>query len=263
MRHVFGIVILEFKRDAMVYHMINTKNAGLLSFTDFKDLDYIPLFLDSAFYKIVLCLEEATIYVDGAKRMLKKNEILFCKPLNTIQVVGRPTKLKAVAFNKDFYSLTDYDDEVSFYWFWFYGTEHPLTLKLTENEAKAYTKMYNYLERELEVNDTAKEDELINVLKRMHSISSLKIQNAHNQPVLLNTQLQTIKRFNDLMDQHFKKKNGTSTKNKFPFKSPRTITQLFKKHKVSNPSDVISEQLIQETKRILLRINRTSEKWNY
>ncbi|WP_299249408.1 hypothetical protein [uncultured Aquimarina sp.] len=125
------------------------KSGGLFFLSDFKNTDYQGLLTSSALYKIIYNRGNAVkIYVDHKMITLKRYEVLFCKPLNTVQVSHSHDAVSVVAYNKDFYKLSSAEEEASFYWFWYFGVNHPHIFKLSKVEQGFFKMMYDCMERE-------------------------------------------------------------------------------------------------------------------
>ena len=249
----------------MKHDFINPNNGGLFTVTDFEDINYSPLFMDSALYKVFLnTSEETKLFVDGDLKVIKKNQLFFCKPLNCVEVISKSEGLKAIAFNRAFYSIRDYEDEVSFYWFWFFGTKYPMLLSLPDNDVQTFENMFDCFEREFTSDiSTVQEEMLRYVLKRVLTMSKSYMKDNGESFKLHNSQLEMIREFNQLIENHFKEKHQVSDYAAMMYKSPKTISNLFREHTDRTPSGAIRDRIILEAKRLLLRTDRTIEEITY
>ncbi|MEW7291603.1 helix-turn-helix domain-containing protein [Aquimarina sp. 2304DJ70-9] len=248
----------------MKHDFINPENGGLFMVTDFEDLSYMPLFMNSALYKVFInTAGDTKLFVDGDLKVIRKNQLFFCKPLNSVEVIDEPSSLKAVAFNKAFYSIRDYDEEVSFYWFWFFGTKYPVLLSLSDEDIYDFETMFDCFEREFENDNKVQEEMLRYVLKRILVLSKLYLQKEDTEPKLHNSQLEIIHKFNELIESHFKKKHQVSEYAAMLFRSPKTISNIFREHSDDTPSGVIRNRIMIEAKKLLLHTNRTIEDITY
>ncbi len=249
----------------MKHDFINPENGGLFTMTDFENINYTPLFMDSALYKVFLnTSEETKLFVNDDLKVIKKNQLFFCKPLNCVKVVGKSNGLKAIAFNKAFYSIRDYDDEVSFYWFWFFGTKYPMLLSLSENDIVTFENMFDCFEREFENKINRVQEEMLRyVLRRVLLMSNSFIKEKEQSCKLHNNQLEMIRKFNQLIENHFKEKHQVSDYAAMLFKSPKTISNMFREHTDVTPSGAIRNRIILEAKRLLLRTDQTIEDITY
>ena len=190
----------------MQHHIISPNTGELFFLSDFKDNNYQSLLSSSALYKILFNTGKSEkIYIDNATYIIKSGEIVFCKPLNTVQVYNTNTKLKVVAFNKEFYKLSSTEEEVSFYWFWYFGIKHPHFVDLTSIEHDFFKMMYDRLEWEF-VQSNGCIETVRDILKKIMAVSVTKIETLHNKPALADIQLNVIKKFNTLIEEHFQNK---------------------------------------------------------
>ena len=60
------------------------------------------------------------------------------------------------------------------------------------------------------------------------------------------------------MEQHFREKHKVADYAELLFKSPKTISNIFKKASYPSPLAIINERLILEAKRLLLFSNKTA-----
>ncbi|WP_394972915.1 helix-turn-helix domain-containing protein [uncultured Croceitalea sp.] len=249
----------------MKHDFINPENGGLFTVTDFENMNYTPLFMDSALYKVFLNTSgETKLFVDGVLKVIQKNQLFFCKPLNCVEVVGKSDGLKAIAFNKAFYSIQDYEDEVSFYWFWFFGSKYPMLLSLSEMDVDTFENMFDCFEREFENKINRVQEEMLRyALKRVLVMSNSYVKDEGANCKLHNSQLEMIRKFNQLIEKNFKEKHQVSDYAAMLYKSPKTISNMFRKHTDSTPSDTIRDRIILEAKRLLLRTDQTIEEITY
>ncbi|GMN06109.1 helix-turn-helix domain-containing protein [Croceitalea sp. MTPC5] len=245
----------------MIDQYVNKSDGSILIYTDFSNISYRPLFMDSAFYKVVFCESgSANIIVDGKEFELKENELLFCKPLQSLSVPNlRSKNLKAVAFNKTFFSLQDNDEEVSFYWFWYYGPKQPLKITLKDGEASEYATMFNCFLDEFNKRDKLCEEMLRYVLKRLFVKTNTIVLDDNCLPFIRQNQLQTIRRYNDLIENHFREKHQVAEYASMLSKSPKTLANLFKRYGTKPPSRVLHERIVLEAKRLLLNTPKTAD----
>lgn len=248
----------------MKHDFINPKNGGLFTVTDFENINYTPLFMDSALYKVFLNTSGDTrLFVDGDMKIIQKNQLFFCKPLNSVEVAGRSDGLRGIAFNKAFYAIRDYDDEVSFYWFWFLGTKYPMLVSLPEEDIDLFENMFDCFELEFK-NDACKiqEEMLRYVLRRILAMSNLYLDDKKSFK-LRHSQIEIIRKFNELIEYHFKEKHQVSDYAAMLCKSPKTISNMFRKYTDATPSGTIRNRIILEAKKLLLHTDHTIEEIAY
>jgi hypothetical protein len=243
----------------MQHHIICPKTGGLLFLSDFKNKDYEGLLRSSALYKIIYNRGNAiNIYVDHKMITLKKEEVLFCKPLNTVQVTYQHEAVKVVAYNKDFYRLSNAEEEASFYWFWYFGVNHPHIFKLSEAEQDFFRMMYDSMEREFnQFNgcvDTVRE-----LLKRLMDVSLIRVKGSPIIPAIGERQLHIIKKFSLLIEDHFRNKIAFADIPKLLKRNPPYLSKLLTKYFGKRAVKTAKEKFIQESKQAGARIEKRME----
>lgn len=169
------------------------------------------LLANSALYKILYNPgENIKILLNGTVKHFKKGSALFCKPLNDVQLLNNAHEVKVMAFNKDFYPLASEEDEINFYWFWYFGVEHPQFIDLNDSEVRFIETLLKSSEEKFSFKSSKFYDSQQLIIKRMIRAFSLTIQNSSNKAVLSPLQLSSIKRFNGIIETHFKTKNTIS-----------------------------------------------------
>jgi hypothetical protein len=85
-------------------------------------------------YKIVWSNDkDVTIGIDGYSIVLKKDQMIFCTPLNVLDI-PQEEGLIAIVFNREFYCIRDHDDEVSCNGFLFFGSSTPPIITLNKKD---------------------------------------------------------------------------------------------------------------------------------
>ncbi|MEM8565569.1 MAG: helix-turn-helix transcriptional regulator, partial [Bacteroidota bacterium] len=80
---------------------------------------------------------------------------------------------------------------------------------------------------------------------------------------LNDTQIDVIRKFNVLVDIHYKSKRHVSDYAELLFKSPKTLSNLFAKYGQRTPLQIIHERLVVEAKRLLLYTDKTAKEIAY
>lgn len=215
----------------MKFEHINKENGGLLFLTDFKESSYKPLFSDSALYKIVLSSRNgSTIFINNKIKVLKKNELLFCKPLSNIEVIDGDQGLVAIAFNKDFYEIQNQNDEILFYWFWYFGVSHPLIMSITDQETTPFNLIFKMFLKDFK-NGSDIQYSIRKKIKLLLIYVSQRLKLEDKSPILKMNQLNAAKKFSQLVEAHFIKTERIkrTTSNNYFFQFKRTLTNIFQK----------------------------------
>ena len=233
---------------------------GSLVLTDFNCASFENRLGEGDFYKIIWAKDnDITIGIDGYSIELEKDCILFCTPLNMIQIEPFSKGVTSLIFDREFYCIRDHDHEVSCNGFLFLGSSAPAIVKLSEAERKSFELHFTFIEEEFE-NDDEIQGEMLRVLLKRLLIKSVRLlKNRIVDPTLEQPKLDIIRQFNLLVEAHFKEKHKVSEYADLLHKSPKTLSNLFSKFNNKTPLQVINDRIILEAKKLLLLSERSSK----
>lgn len=244
------------------YH--NLKDEGIFTITSFQCGPSLQLLQEKGLYKIVWCSDgEESLVVDGYEVTLKKDQVLFCTPVNVIDIPKDNYGLIAFVFNKEFYCLQQNDSEVSCNGMLFYGSSNAPIINLNEKDQRSFSAMLVLFQEEFDNKDTVQGEMLRTLLKRMLITATRLIKQENNQESLSVKQVDLIRKFNILVEQHFKEKHQVADYAELLFKSPKTLSNFFKKHNVKSPLKTINSRIAAEAKRLLLYSDKSAEEIAY
>ena len=244
------------------YH--NIKDEGKFTVTSFQCGPSLQLLTEKGLYTIVWCTEgEERLVVDGYEVVLKKNQVLFCTPVNIVEIPKDNYGLIAFVFNREFYCIQHNDSEVSCMGMLFFGSSTAPIIDLTVKEQASFNAMLVLFQEEFDTRDHIQGEMLRTLLKRMLITSTRLIKQESYQPDLTVKQVDLVRRFNILVEQHFKEKHQVADYADLLFKSPKTLSNFFKKHDVKSPLKIINERIAAEAKRLLLYSDKSAEEIAY
>lgn len=208
-----------------------------------------------------------SIHVDGALIRLKQHQILCLAPNQTVEVsyipqsaisdalINDDTDLTEdaylIQYNRDFYCILDHDKEISCAGLLFYGaSSHPI-IQLDESHQKKITRLIEVFLDEFETKDNIQESMLNMLLKRWIIICTRLLKEQANVQYDAE-ELEDIRRFHVLVEQHFRIKQKVSDYAEMLNKSPKTLANLFAKNNEQPPLTQIQDRIILEAKRLLL-----------
>ena len=241
-----------------------------LTYSSFKDEDVFMLtdfscdasrevLMKRDLYKIIWCQEETLeITIDSYRLTMQKDEMIFCTPLNVIQLKEDTTGLLTFVFNKEFFCIQTHDEQVSCHGFLFFGSSEPQRIVLNELEAKGYRLVLEMLKEDLSIQDHLQGELLRSSLKRM-LIKSVRIaKTTLTQPDISNAQMNIIREYNVLVEKHFREYHHVKDYADLLFKSPKTLSNLFPKYSNKSPLMVINDRILLEAKRLLLYSDKSA-----
>ncbi|MFT5892492.1 MAG: AraC-like DNA-binding protein [Dokdonia sp.] len=210
-------------------------------------------------YKIVWSNDkDVTIGIDGYSIVLKKDQMIFCTPLNVLDI-PQEEGLIAIVFNREFYCIRDHDDEVSCNGFLFFGSSTPPIITLNKKDRTCFEAAFYLLEEEFEEKDHIQGEMLRVLLKRILIKSSRLIRKGLNDTTIPSPQLDIVRRYNVLVEKHFREKHQVSEYAEMLHKTPKTLSALFKRMGDALPLTIINNRILLEAKRLLLYSDKTAQ----
>ncbi len=227
-------------------------NNGQLDLIDASQLVFDSAELRKDCYKIIWSRNDSiNLGVDGYRVHLKKNHLLFASPLNTLDFHVENQDIIIYSFNREFYCIRDHDEEVSCNGFLFLGSSSPLIVELNQKEQKSFNILYEVFVEEFENMDHIQGEMLLVLLKRL-LIKSVRIARKllpiEDMP---QSKLDTIRKFNLLVEMHFREKHKVSDYASLMNMTPKSLSNLFSRYFKKSPLKVINDRRILEGKRLL------------
>jgi AraC-like DNA-binding protein len=220
--------------------------------TDVSESKYKSAHKRDDLYKIVWAMnDDLKLGLDGYRIFLQKNHLLFATPLNQLDLDIENKDVVVYSFNREFYCIRDHDAEVSCNGFLFLGSSTPIVVALSEKEQKSFRLLYEFFVEEFETSDHIQGEMLLVLLKRL-LIKSVRIARkvlpVEDMP---QPKLDTIRKFNLLVEMHFRKKHKVSEYADLLHMTPKSLSNLFSRYYNKSPLRVITERIILESKRLL------------
>lgn len=220
--------------------------------TDVSELKYKSADKRDGLYKIIWAMDDdLNLGLDGYRVFLQKNQMLFVTPLNELDLDIENKDVVVYTFNREFYCIRDHDAEVSCNGFLFLGSSTPIVVALSEKEQRSFRLLYEFFVEEFETVDHIQGEMLLVLLKRL-LIKSVRIARK-TLPVedMPQTKLDTIRKFNLLVEMHFREKHKVSEYADLLHMTPKSMSNLFSRYFNKSPLKVITERIILESKRLL------------
>lgn len=239
----------------------NTREGSRAILTDFESVSCKGLLRREGYYKIIWAMAPLTnMRVDGYDYAMKANQVLFCTPINYIDLPELEAchDTYAFVFNREFYYNPDHDSEVSCYGLLFYGSSQPVTIALDHRAQKRFHDIFDIFKEELEYVDSSQGEMLRAMLKRLLIKSTRLAKKDLVVPNLAQSQVDVIREFNVLLEMHFRKLHQVKDYAELMCKSPKTLSNLFRKYKYHTPLTAINQRILLEARRLLLFSNKSA-----
>lgn len=189
--------------------------------------------------------------VDDMVLELMPNQIVTVTYLQNVSFTKTDLPLSAILFNREFYCISDHDSEVSCNGILFFGTQDLPIISIPEDQLRKFNIWFEVFLEEFSTPDNIQGDMLQMLLKRLIIMSTRLAKEQHIVKALNNDQVDTIRKFNYLVDIHYKTKRKVSDYAEMLFKSPKTLSNLFSIYNQRSPQQIILERLTLEAKRLI------------
>ena len=243
----------------MLLRYSSLKDEDLFILTDFTCTLSQDILNEDGLFKMIWSKEEgATFIIDNYKVTLEKDEVLFCTPLNMIQITKPNIHIVSLVFNKEFFCIQTHDDQVSCQGFLFFGSSEPQRIILPSAEQQEFGLILTMIKEDLQINDPLQGEMLRSLLKRLLIKATRLATTSLPEPNINNTQLNVIREYNMLVEKHFREMHNVKDYAALLFKSPKTLSNLFPKYSDKSPLMVINDRILLEAKRLLVYSDKTT-----
>jgi AraC-like DNA-binding protein len=218
---------------------INKPNASILNKSKQSELSLIWFKTDNN-----------KINIDAIDYVFNANDIISLTEFHTIRT-GDIVEATLIRWNRSFYCVVDHDSEVGCKGILYYGASTVPVIKPDEKHIDILTTLFKMFYIEMESKDNLQLEMLQMMLKRL-LILCTRIYKDQNMVSKLRTQsIDTIREYNYLVEQHFKTKHTVKEYAVLLFKSPKTLSNLFKKYGDTTPQQFIQNRIMLEARRLL------------
>jgi AraC-like DNA-binding protein len=189
------------------------------------------------------------LIIDGKEYVFTKNQILFLTEFHKVKIknIGR---IRFLRFNRSFYCVLNYDEEVGCKGILFYGASELPIIQIPNEEMEKFESLWKMFSIEMQSNDNLQTDMLLMMLKRYLILCTRLYKSQANYPKE-RTNSDIIREFNYLVEQHFKTKHSVTEYAELLNKSPKTISNIFSTIGSKPPSQYIQDRKLLEARRLL------------
>ncbi len=218
---------------------INASNAELLN--ESKESELSLLWFQS---------DDNKLFIDTVPYSLNSNDIVSLTEFHNIEVQSL-SKAILIRWNRPFYCIVDHDSEVSCKGILYYGASSVPVISLSAEEEDNLHTVLKMFKIEMASKDNLQLEMLQMMLKRMLILCAriYKVQNENYQDSTPNVDI--IREYNYLVEQHFRTKHSVSEYADMLHKSPKTLSNLFKKNGTITPLQFIQNRILLEARRLL------------
>jgi len=188
--------------------------------------------------------------IDGQEYNFESNQILCSTWLHNInfRTLGQARFLR---FNTPFYCILDHDSEVGCKGVLFFGASHIPILRPEGDDLEAINAVWKMMVIEMRTVDNLQLEMLQMMLKRLIILCTRIFKRDKNFDKLDHSQIEIIREFNYLVEQNYKEKHTVAEYARLLNKSPKTLSNVFKKLNHKPPLQAIQERRMLEARRLL------------
>lgn len=237
----------------MKHEYNDSKLGAILGFTDDIKRDQERFSVTSKTIKFLWNRNNCplVIQIDGMDLELLPNQIITVTYLQHVSYSETELPLSAILFNREFYCISDHDSEVSCNGILFFGTQDIPIITIPEGQLNKFNLLHDMFIEEFSTPDNIQGDMLQMLLKRMIIMSTRLAKEQLIVKTLGNDHIDTIRKFNFLVDLHYKTKRRVSDYAEMLYKSPKTLSNLFSIYNQKSPQQIILERIALEAKRLI------------
>jgi AraC-like DNA-binding protein len=203
------------------------------------------------------------ITIDSVPYNFPGNSIL-CLMINQSFHFANPQDIVSWQFNRDFYCIVNHDKEVSCVGFLFYGSGETMFIRLNKQQQTKIDLLLRVFIDEFATVDNIQEDMLRMLLKRLIIIMTRLAKEQYLTKIDLTTdKLDIIRKFNLLVEMHYKMEHQVKFYAEQLHRSPKTLSNFFALYNNKSPLAVIQERVVLEAKRLLIYTDKTSKEIAY
>lgn len=172
----------------------------------------------------------------------------------------KPEQIVAWQYNRDFYCIVDHDREVSCAGFLFYGSAGNFFIQLDEVMQRKLNLLLQIFIDEFQTEDNIQKEMLMMLLKRLIILTTrLAKQQFVKEPGLTEDKLDIIRKYNLLVEDHYRKEHSVQFYAEQLNKSPKTLSNLFALYNHKSPLTIIQERVALEARRLLVYTEKSAK----
>ncbi len=198
-------------------------------------------------------MDDATqLKIDGKDYSFERQEVVCLTEFHHVEV-GQVAGLRLVRFNRPFFCIIDHDSEVGCRGILFFGASRLPVFSIPDKELEKFDILWRMFSIEMQSADALQIEMLQVMLKRLLILctriyKTQKMADAGRQ----NGDINLVREFNFLVEQHFKTKHTVAEYAALLHKSPKTLSNLFARHGGGKtPLQLIQERKMLEANRLL------------
>lgn len=190
------------------------------------------------------------ISFEGQRFSLPNNSILCFTEFHKV-AFNTISNARFIQFNREFYCVLDHDNEVGCKGILFFGANQLPVFQIPDEEIEKFEVLWKMFQIEMLSKDELQLEMLQTMLKRFIILCTRIYKAQNNFLNLKSTEVDIVRNFHFLVEQHFKTKHTIEEYATMLNKSPKTISNLFSVISSKTPLQIIHERKMLEARRML------------
>lgn len=200
--------------------------------------------------------------IDSIDYTFQTNEIVSLTEFHQVKV-RRVNGLILLRWNRPFYCILDHDSEVGCKGILYYGASSIPIITPSKQDLETLIAAWKMLELEMGSKDSLQLEMLQMMLKRILILCTRIYKSQANYEVLNYQNIDLIREYNFLVEQHFREKHTVADYADLLHKSPKTLSNLFKKIGNKAPLQFIHDRKMLEARRLLSYTDKSISEIGY
>ncbi len=188
--------------------------------------------------------------IDGKEYKFGKDEIICLTEFHQLEI-KEISDLRVLRFNRAFYCILNHDSEVGCKGILYFGSSHLPILYPDQEDIEILHTVWKMLEIEMVSRDELQLEMLQMMLKRILILCTRIYKNQEKLEGLGDNKIKLIREFNFLVETHFRDKHSVKEYADLLYKSPKTISNTFRKWGKKSPLQYIQDRIMLAARREL------------
>lgn len=205
--------------------------------------------------------DDSCLVVDGVTYTLKRNQIIFLTEFHKVEVEN-VNQSRLLRFNRPFYCINHNSDDDCNGTLFYRAAGIPI-IELPAQEFEPFETLWKMLNSEMQLTADMQIDMLRTMLKQLVIHCTRLYNQQTNTGNLEKGKLDVVRKFNSLVEMHYKSKHSVADYADLLNKSSKTLSNLFLIFNQKTPLQIIHERRLLEAKRLLSYTEKSIKEITY
>lgn len=249
----------------MHYEFADRQLSSIFAYSDYIQQDFAHFSNHKGLIQLLWNRNDqpVQIKIDALEISLEPYQVITVTYFHKVQFHPKSLPLTGLAFNREFYCIADHDDEVGCNGILFFGTQDLPIITIEKDQRRKFDLLIEVILEEYKTKDNIQGDMLQMLLKRFIIICTRLAKEQLIVEKLNDSQIDTIRQFNVMVDLHFREKHKVKDYATLLYKSPKTLSNLFAVYNQKKPQQIIQERVVLEAKRLLQFTDKQNQEIAY